>query len=219
MSSPRCPVVTLALVFLWLGVVSATSQAQDAPFIEIGVQFTALDLGDFKLAVPALGDAQRGFGGRLTINVTDNISVEGEVNTFPNNFRLTLPQLSNTVTRRLTRDRVDQFLFGLKAGVRSDRFGLFAKARPGYVRSVLIDETTGNPSASLNTLFRTTSGLAFDLGGVLEIYPSRHTMLRLDVGDTIIRYELKPQNNTNNPATTQFINHNLQVSAGFGLRF
>lgn len=218
MSSKRCPVVTFAVALFFLCVAATRSQAQDAPLIEVGVQVTALNLGDFKLAVPNLGDSQRGYGGRVTVNVTDNISVEGEINTFPSNFRITVPQLSNAITRRLTRDRVDQFLFGIKAGVRTDRIGVFAKARPGYVRSVLIDETTGNPNASLNTLFRTTSGWALDVGGVLEFYPSRHTMLRLDVGDTIIRYELKPQTGTNTQ-TTNFINHNLQVSAGFGLRF
>jgi hypothetical protein len=218
MSLNRCPVVMLAVLLFCLYAVPA-AQAQETPKVEIGVQVTALDLGDFKLAVPDLGDSQRGVGGRVTININDNLSVEGEFNTFPNDFRLSIPQLSNLVTRQLTRDRVDQFLFGIKAGVRSDHFGIFAKLRPGYVRSVLQDETTGNANPTLNTMFRTSSGWALDMGGVFEFYPSRHTMLRFDAGDTIIRYETKTQNASGQATTTKFINHNLQVSAGFGLRF
>lgn len=218
MSSNRCPVVMFVVMLFCLCTVPVTS-AQETPKVEIGVQVTALDLGDFKLAVPSLGDSQRGAGGRVTININDNLSVEGEFNTFPNNFRLTLPQIGNLVTRQLTRDRVDQFLFGIKVGARSDHFGIFAKLRPGYVRSLLKDDTTGNTNPTLNTMFRTTSGLALDVGGVFEFYPSRHTMLRLDAGDTIIRYETKPQNTTGTSTTTKFTNHNLQVSAGFGLRF
>lgn len=215
MPSHRCPVVTFAFVLFSLLCVPAL-QAQDTPKVEVGIQVTALNLGDFKLAVPNLSESQRGVGGRLTINLTDHISIEGEINTFPNNFRITLPQLTNIVRRDITRDRVDQFLLGVKLGGRSEHWGIFAKVRPGYVRSLLKDETTGNANPTLNTLFRTSSGLALDLGGVLEFYPSRHTMLRFDLGDTIIRYETKPQNGT---ATTKFTNHNLQVSAGFGLRF
>lgn len=218
MSSNRCLVVTFAVLLFCLCAVSATN-AQDTPRVEIGVQVTALDLGDFKLAVPDLGDSQRGAGGRVTVNLNDNLSIEGEFNTFPNNFRLTLPQLGNLVRRELTRDRVDQFLFGIKLGARSDHFGIFAKLRPGYVRSVLQDETTGNTNPTLNTMFRTTSGWALDVGGVFEFYPSRHTMIRLDAGDTIIRYETKSQTTGTTTTTNKFNNHNLQVSAGFGLRF
>ena len=218
MSSNRCPVVTFAVLLFCLCAVSATN-AQDTPKVEIGVQVTALNLGDFKLAVPDLGDSQRGAGGRVTVNLNDNLSIEGEFNTFPNNFRLTLPQLGNLVRRELTRDRVDQFLFGIKLGARSDHFGIFAKLRPGYVRSVLQDETTGNTNPTLNTMFRTTSGWALDVGGVFEFYPSRHTMIRLDAGDTIIRYQTKSQTTGTTTTTNKFNNHNLQVSAGFGLRF
>lgn len=218
MPSHRCPVVTFAFVLFSLLCVPAL-RAQDTPKVEVGIHVTALNLGDFKLAVPDLSESQRGVGGRVTLNLTDHISIEGEINTFPNNFRITVPQLTNVVRRDLTRDRVDQFLFGLKVGGRSEHWGIFAKVRPGYVRSVLEDQTTGNTNPTLNTLFRTTSGFALDWGGVLEFYPSRHTMLRFDLGDTIIRYETKPQAGATNQTTTKFTNHNLQVSAGFGLRF
>ncbi len=218
MPSHRGPVVTLAFVLLSL-LCAPALRAQDTPKVEVGIHVTALNLGDFKLAVPDLGGSQRGVGGRVTVNLTDHISIEGELNTFPNNFRISIPQLTQVVRRDLTRDRVDQFLFGVKLGGRSEHWGIFAKVRPGYVRSVLQDQTTGNANPTLNTLFRTSSGFALDWGGVLEFYPSRHTMLRFDLGDTIIRYETKPQSGAANQTTTKFTNNNLQVSAGFGLRF
>ena len=218
MLSKRCPVVTLSLVALCL-FITTNAHAQEAPKLEIGVQVTALNLGDFKLAVPDLSESQRGAGGRLTINFNDHLALEGEFNTFPNNFRITAPQLNQLATRKLTRDRVDEFLFGVKFGVRSRLFGLFGKIRPGFVRSELNDETTNSANPALNTLFRTSSGLALDLGGVLELYPSRHTMVRFDLGDTLIRYETKAQVSGSKTSSSKFTNHNLQASAGFGLRF
>src|SRR5205085_153680 len=148
----------------------------------------------------------------------DHLALEGEFNTFPNNFHVTVPQLNQLVTRKLTRDRVDEFLFGVKFGVRSRHFGLFGKIRPGFVRSELKDEMANSANPTLNTLFRTASGLALDLGGVLELYPSRHTMVRFDLGDTLIRYETKAQASSST-SKSNFTNHNLQASAGFGLRF
>ena len=61
--SKRCPVVTFAVVLFFL-VAAPVLRAQDVPKVEVGIQVTALNLGDFKLAVPNLGDSQRGVGGR-----------------------------------------------------------------------------------------------------------------------------------------------------------
>jgi hypothetical protein len=194
--------------------------AQETPRVEVGLHVTTLNLGDFKLKIPDLSKSERGAGGRVTINFSDNVALEGEYNVFPSDFRLTVPQLNQLVTRKLTRDRVNQFLLGIKAGKRSDHFGIFAKVRPGFVSGNLEDETV-NPNSALNTLFRTSSGLALDMGIVLEFYPSRHTMLRFDIGDTIIRYETKPLagGSTGSTPTGRFTAHNLQISAGVGLRF
>ena len=220
MPSKNCPVVTLSLLALCLFITANAYAQSEAPRLEIGLQVTALNLGDFKLALPDLSKSQRGAGGRITVNLNDNFALEGEFNTFPNNFRLSVPQLNQFVTRKLSRDRVDQFLFGMKFGVRSNLFGLFGKIRPGFVRSQLQDETANSANPTLNTRFRTSSGLALDLGGVLEIYPSRHTMLRFDAGDTLIRYETKIQTSSGSSTSkNKFTNHNLQASAGFGLRF
>jgi len=218
MSSKQCPVLMTALVF-FLFLVTPQSHAQEVPRVEIGVHVTALNLGDFRLKVPDLSRSERGAGGRVTFNFTEAVALEAEYNIFPNDFRITVPQLNQLVTRRLTRDRVNQFLFGVKAGARTNRWGIFAKVRPGFISSQLRDETL-NPNSSLNTLFRTSTGLALDFGGVLEFYPTRHTMLRLDVSDMIIRYNTKAVSGAlGNAPTGRFTHHNLQIGAGVGLRF
>ncbi len=218
MSSKQCPVLMTALVF-FLFLVAPQSHAQEVPRVEIGVHVTALNLGDFRLRIPDLSRSERGAGGRVTVNLSESVALEAEYNIFPNDFRITVPQLNRLVTRRLTRDRVNQFLFGVKAGARSEHWGIFAKVRPGFVSSQLRDEIL-DPNPSLNALFRTSSGLALDIGGVLEFYPTRHTVLRLDVSDMIIRYETKALSGVSSSVPTgRFTHHNLQIGAGVGLRF
>jgi hypothetical protein len=220
MSLKKCPAMAMLILFFLLPAAPQIC-AQEAPRFEIGAHVTALDLGDFRLRVPDISKSERGAGGRITFNINDNVSIEGEVNIFPEDFRISLPSLGQLVTRRLTKDRVNQYIIGVKAGFRSRRFGFFGKLRPGYVDAELRDETV-NSNSALNSVFRTSSGAMLDAGIVLEFYPTRHTMLRLDVGDTIIRFRTEPiaGNTTSNAVQTGvFRKHSIQVSAGFGFRF
>jgi len=81
-------------------------------------------------------------------------------------------------------------LLGLKSGVRLDRFGFFGKARAGMWH--------------FNRAY-----FAADLGGVLEYYPSPHTAVRIDVGDTILFYG----------GTALGTVHNFQPGIGVSYRF
>ena len=69
-----------------------------------------------------------------------------------------------------------------------------------------------------------------DVGGVVEFYPSRRIVTRFDVGDTIIRYGIYREAAgfvcaLSGPCTTHLFErpaetrHNLQFSAGIGIRF
>jgi len=93
--------------------------------------------------------------------------------------------------------RVFQGQFGVKAGKRFRKFGIFAKARPGFVGftevTKLIGTTILGPFGVLNQTFNGghfRSGkeayFSTDLGGVVEFYASRRIFTRVDVGDTII---------------------------------
>jgi len=62
--------------------------------------------------------------------------------------------------------------------------------------------------------------VALDVGGVVEYYPSRRTILRLDLGDTVVRYAGIPVFDSNRGLinVTEY-QHNFQAGAGFGFRF
>jgi hypothetical protein len=175
------------------------------PRFEIGIQFTALRLREFTIL-----DARTksGFGGRFTYNITNKIAVEAEGNYFGNDEFF--------FDHRLT-----QGLFGVKAGVRRRRVGMFGKARPGFLRFkdrlvCAIPEGCGSvPSPS----FLISYAFAFDLGGVVEFYPSRHISIRTDIGDTIVRFDRGALFINGQPHPVHFTSHNVQFSTGISFRF
>ncbi|PYR92923.1 MAG: hypothetical protein DMG19_02390 [Acidobacteria bacterium] len=81
-------------------------------------------------------------------------------------------------------------LFGTKTGFRFDRFGVFGKGRLGFWHF-------------------SRSYFAADTGGVLEYYPSSRTVVRIDIGDTIIFYGGAQLGTV----------HNFQPGLGFSYKF
>lgn len=169
-----------------------------------------------------------GFGGRIGYSVNRYFTVEAEANYFPRERALTDPDF--------TGGRKWQGLFGVKVGRRYDRVGVFAKARPGFVN---FKEGDLRDRAACVALFppplacfqaEGRTDFAFDVGGVFELYPSAHTAVRFDAGDTVLRTRAH-----NVPAEIQFspsgpvfltvlaspaaTTHNFQGSVGFGFRF
>src|SRR5437773_1156681 len=113
-----------ALVFsLLLLYITAPAQSTGKK-LEIGAQFTSLTLypPDFDGFHRANG-TEPGFGGRITYNINDKIAVESELNFFP----------TNNVFEFLGDGHAIQGHFGVKAGKRFKRLGVFAKARPGFL--------------------------------------------------------------------------------------
>ena len=134
-------------------------------------------------------------------------------------------------------------LFGVKAGKHFDKVGIFGKARPGFLRAGKGDIRPRSNVAciAMVTIFPppigcfetiSKSSFAFDLGGVVEVYPSKRMLIRFDAGDTIIRLGERNVPGVLNPgpgvlaptfltvvrvpaATT----HNFQASVGIGFRF
>lgn len=214
----------LSLAAVLFAAVASFAQERDAPRVEVGAQFTSLSQTQ-----PNFTGTENlpGFGGRLSYNLSDHVAVEGEVNFLP----------AEPFQSTAAGGRVLQGQFGVKAGKRFERFGVFAKARPGFVsfsRTAVFREgqvtIAGQtfPTVEFGEARRTH--LSFDLGGVLEFYPTRRVLVRFDAGDTIVRYRerddfpsaiaLAPQQQqqllTRLPAETK---HNFQFSAGVGLRF
>ena len=218
---------------------SAVHAQERAPRFEVGAQFTVLN-ADPPSPVPQLsllhGDriihTEPGVGGRFTFNLTDHIALEAEGNFF---------------TRDLTKGFIDearlpnpsghmfQGQFGAKIGKRFSKWGVFGKARPGFVGFTKVNELVSTQTFNLqffNEIIPVTVGQfrvakklypSMDFGGVVEFYISRRWMARFDVGDTVIRYGevanrdfiLRQQISRRPPETHQ----SLQVSSGVGFRF
>ncbi len=217
--------VFLAGIFALTTLLSSTGQAQEPDLpsrIEVGVQFSSVTFPEQTFAGSVTfgrGNSEAGFGGRFTFNFNRHVAIEAEGNFFPHeNF--------NDFTRS---GRLLQGQFGVKAGKRFGKFGVFAKARPGLVSfskalaqvgTTTILDPNGQPFTFPIFGERRRTHFSMDLGGVLEFYPSRRVLTRIDVGDTIIHYgsdsffpfSLPPQATSHNT-------HNLQISAGIGFRF
>jgi hypothetical protein len=214
MSKILFPVLFVAILLILIPTSNALAQSE-TPKVEIGAQYTLLRLKSrsplnnpiFQIVDPDYVATDHGFGGRLTFNLTDHIGLESELNYFPEE-RANFSEPLYINSRRL------QGLFGVKAGVRGDKMGLFGKVRPGFMH---FGKGTADPRIQTFApvpLSASSTEFALDVGGVLEFYPSRHTSLRFDVGDTIIRYGRGDVS-----GRPSFNTHNLQLSVGVGFRF
>jgi hypothetical protein len=196
---------------------AALAQETDAPKVEIGVQYTSLSINH----VPAGGTENAvGFGARATYNFNNYFAVEAEGNVYP----------GGTQTRLLTGGAAQQAQFGVKAGKRWKTFGLFAKARPGLISfgDTLTPVADPGSPTGFDFVRERKTHFTMDVGGVLEFYPSRRTVVRFDAGDTIIRYgdhaQILPAPGTFLPfpiigTASGEVSHNFQFAAGVGYRF
>jgi Outer membrane protein beta-barrel domain len=221
-----------SLTLTFLTTVTLTAQEERAPRLEVGAQFSSVTFVEPE-AFPPPGQGQSrsrteaGFGGRVTYNFNDSFAAEAEVNFFPRD---------EVAFNEYTDGRALQALFGVKAGRRFGKFGLFGKARPGLVRfgrafSGTRPETGLEGQSLLIPEYAGRTNFALDVGGVMELYPSRRVLARFDLGDTVVRftdltYQLTIPPVAGPPSQTLFTNtlpgrttHNFQFNAGIGVRF
>lgn len=162
--------------------IKTVSDDEKVPTYEIGGQiffFGSHDLGN-----------GGGAGSRFTYNLNNHIAFDSEVNFF-------LPDEGPPYAV--------QSLFGIKAGKRIKKLGIFAKVRPGFQTNFVVNE-------------RERAKFALDVGGVVEYYPNRHVVLRFDAGDVIIPFRndvVGPEYVAQRLGTT----HNFQYTLGVGIRF
>lgn len=206
----------------------AGNSKPNSPRFELGAQFTSMSVhpptpicGGCVSVVTDTIVTEPGLGGRFTYNISESVALEAEGNFY-------------------TRDRLNfigpgghmfQGQFGVKAGKRFEQWGIFAKARPGFVGFSEVNQLVGTHTQLFGTTtiivpdFRLAKKLypSIDVGGVLELYVSRRWMTRFDLGDTIVRYgEFAVPGFVislpilTRPAETQ---HNFQFTAGMGFRF
>jgi hypothetical protein len=196
----------IALVALFLFVNAATgAHAQsvlDDHKFEVGGQYTVIGLDDF--------DVVKGVGGRFGYNFNEHFALDAEANFFPET------KLGNNQSGQKA-----QGFVGVKAGGRTKYAGLFAKARPGVM---FIGEITSGFDCS-RTSFGSScrpdhNNFALDAGAVAEFYPSSRSIIRLDVGDTMVNIRRATRNVfADTSRTSSGFTHNLQIGIGFGYRF
>jgi hypothetical protein len=200
---------------------SASAQSEERK-LELGAQVTGI-------AASGFGDKDSlGGGGRVTYNLTKYVAIEGELN------YLTANSFDNY--QRL------QGQFGVKAGLRYKKFGVFGKVRPGFINTkqdflVQLPFPCDFGPVCTRAVSATDSytGFSLDVGGVADLYASKRIFLRVDVGDTIANSRepivlINPPIFGIQPPPIFFNNsfiaipgrgvtsHNLQLSVGVGFR-
>jgi hypothetical protein len=219
MSKRRIVAVVATILSLSLGGRYASAQSEDLKF-EVGAQALLVKINNepFCFACPGKR-TELGFGGRFAYNINNYVALEGEVDFFPRSYEAVITPVNG--------GRIIEGLFGVKSGKRLHKIGMFGKARPGFLRytqaETKIEFPNGNgplPGNRFGIEFGGVSHFAMDFGGIVELYPSRRTIVRFDAGDTIVRYANIPVFLQNGQLVAESRNlHNLQVSVGFGLRF
>jgi hypothetical protein len=168
--------------------VDVTAQSERLSPFEIGIQLTGVHLHK-------IHETPYGLGARLLIHLTEHFSFDSEVVHYPEN---TSGNFGETTV-----------LFGVKDGWRSDRLGVFGKARAGLMHF---------GGAYFDVRLERKTFFTIDLGGVLEYYPSPRTAFRIDLGDTIVFYGSQAliRGPGSPPLGTV---HNFQPALGFSFRF
>lgn len=142
---------------------------EEAPKFEVGGQYVGF--------VTTTSKMFQGFSGLFTYNFNKYLGADAAMSYLPKG-----PSVTN----------MTQGFFGPKLGLRTDKFGVFVKSKPGFLRLTIPGESTN--------LF------AWDNGGILELYQSKRLAYRIDISNIFV----------NSSATNT--NH-VQVSAGVMLRF
>ena len=207
-----CPAASLVPLALIAGAPTASAQSTAERF-EVAANLSMLRLSNFD-------STRAGIGGRVSFDVNRWMALEGELTFFPND-RIDLPEADTFVGPyhiASDRRRTDA-LFGVKTMTRTDRFGMFFKARPGVTH--LTDRGTscvGPGCAVILMLIARNSyrtEFAFDLGGGFEFYPTGRTVARFELGDTMIRH----RSSAPPCPASECTSHNLSSRVGLGYRF
>ena len=195
-------------------ITKSSSGKEQTKRFEVGAQFTSLLVessnGGSLSALGSRKNAEPGFGGRFTFNLTESVAFEAEGNYYTRN------QFAS-----LQGGHIFQGQFGVKIGKTFDRWGLFGKARPGFVGFTRVLEFPGGVQVPAVNPYSTKLHPSLDVGGVVEFNISPRWMARFDIGDTLIHYSEIQFPLVFPPFIIQprETRHNLQLSSGIGFRF
>lgn len=197
----------------------ALAQTYELPKFEIAGEFTTLERESFPDR-----RTEPGLGTRFTYNLNRVFSLEAAGYFFPKKCS----QCRNS-------GNVVEGLAGVKVTKRFEKWGIFAKARPGAIsfsRGAIdvIAPPSGSPFDPIEFEFKRVTAFAMDVGGGVEFYPSKRIVTRFEAGDTIIHFGSRnmktitfdPATNTIKPGTLRIpgrTSHNFQFMTSVGFRF
>jgi hypothetical protein len=159
----------------------------------------------------AFDSRESGAGVRLAYNINKHLAVEAEGTLF-----------EFSIGDHPTDDFLAAMgLVGIKSGYRNSQFGLFAKIRPGVANFPKLKIHRGFCIGREPCDGRGRSGnrFALDAGAVIELYPTENMIVRIDAGDSMIRFSDDIISTFPTLTRLNGLSHNLQVSAGIGFRF
>ena len=198
--------LSVVALMLFLSFVGSDIQAQTVERkLEVSGLYTTINL-------QAFDSRESGVGIRLSYNINKYLAVEAEGNAFE--FSIGDYPTDEWLAA--------QGLLGVRAGLRGRRVGLFAKLRPGVVSfpKLRVHQHFCIPLQSCEDAGKSGNRLAVDAGAVVEVYPTSKIVVRLDVGDTMIRFRDDVFFKTSSfVRIDDGFSHNVQVGGSIGLRF
>jgi hypothetical protein len=211
----------MGICFL-LSPLNTRAQSADTRKWEVGADFSSITFN--------AGKSEPGFGGRLTYNLNKHVALEAAGFFFPRRCSFCAGQQNG---------RISEGLFGVKAGKRFEKWGIFGKARPGLISfsdgkfnvvPITVNPPTGPGAFPFQFVTNRLTAPAVDLGAVLEFYPTKRIVTRIDLGNTLIHYSpqttnflfIDPATGKTTLGTSTIPAQNrgsLQIIAGVGFRF
>jgi hypothetical protein len=181
----------------------------DLPKFEISGQYVFMHH-------PSFDQSNSGLGTRFGYNIARYVAVESEFDFFPQK-RPVLNAINNPIQKYYDSQRIEG-LFGVKAGIRSHRIGIFGKARPGFFYISKGERYIDSRVMFIRAPEEAQSQLRFamDFGGILEFYTAKRAFVRIDLGDTMIGFKRSKWFDVSN---RDILSHNLQINIGLGFRF
>ncbi|MGB9105382.1 MAG: hypothetical protein WCC59_11535 [Terriglobales bacterium] len=153
------------------------------------------------------GDSMLGI--RFDFNITKYFALDSQ-------FDFGLRTLPPPAVSSINGGRLIVGRFGVKAGKRFRRFGVFGEIRPGFISAsnalLLLDLQNGA------LRFGRLTERALNLGTAFEYRPVKHFGIRADVGDTLVFYARRQVVIPGPPGNGVNVN-NVDVSMGFFYAF
>jgi hypothetical protein len=141
---------------------------KDDPRWNLGAQLTSANLPADSEGCSSCRVFAPGVGLSVAYRLTRLVYLDSEFNVFPGAAN--------------KRGRAEEGLFGVRVGRTARSWGLFTQVRPGFIH---FDKP---PAPESSTDYQNATLFAFDLGGSVEYYASRHSTIRFNMGTTLVHY-------------------------------